>query len=124
MSQLGAQGPDDPTFAYVQLFTVAPGAQGSVVEMYRKAFTDFGRYQGGFVRSTVLQGQDGTTVVVLVEWRDRAASEQMFASSAFRSYVESKVRPVFRAAEAVHQAQIPCDVIAVYEPVTAQCSEG
>lgn len=71
---------DQPMTTLVNVFTVSPEKQQSLVDMLDKATDEVMRHQPGFISANIHASLDGTRVVNYAQWRSEGDFQTMLGS--------------------------------------------
>jgi quinol monooxygenase YgiN len=76
----------------INVFTVAPADQGTLLELLTRATESSVRHIPGFLSATLHRGLDGTKVTMYARWRSVSDYERMRANPAASPFLEEAMR--------------------------------
>ncbi|MGA4838287.1 antibiotic biosynthesis monooxygenase family protein [Streptomyces sp. G45] len=69
-----------------------PDTQRAVADLFLKGAEGWVRHRAGFVRATVHLSTDGTSVVLVADWRDEASYQEFLATDEQRAALGRQLR--------------------------------
>ena len=97
-----------PVLTLINVFTVAPEKQQTLIDLLDRATEETMRHQPGFLSANLHRSLDGKRVINYAQWRDRASFEAMRLRPEVRVHME-------QAAALAEFDPILCEVAVVHD---------